>query len=53
MPFIIIKYILIYINMQKDEYDSVSKPPLVIDNGSGFIKAGFAAEEKPQLIFNS
>lgn len=27
--------------------------PIVIDNGSGYIKAGFSGEEKPSLVFPS
>lgn len=27
------------------------KPPLVIDNGSGNMKAGFGGEDKPKVIF--
>lgn len=33
--------------------DSISKTPIVIDNGSGVIKAGFGGEEKPGVVFNS
>lgn len=31
----------------------MSNQPLVIDNGSGFIKAGFAGNDTPRVIFNS
>ena len=34
-------------------YDVIFKEALVIDNGSGFIKAGLAGEEKPELVFSS
>lgn len=30
-----------------------NKQPVVIDNGSGVIKAGLSGEEKPKLIFNN
>jgi len=30
-----------------------NKQAIVIDNGSGVIKAGFAAEEKPKMVFNN
>lgn len=29
----------------------IANQPLVIDNGSGVIKAGFAGEQKPKCIF--
>ena len=29
----------------------LTKSPIVIDNGSGSIKAGFAGEDKPKVIF--
>jgi centractin len=31
--------------------EALSKNPIVIDNGSGYIKAGLAGEDRPQLIF--
>jgi len=38
--------------MDQDEYsDQSGKSPVVIDNGSGVIKMGFAADEKPLLTF--
>ena len=38
----------------QDEYtDVIAKQPLVIDNGSGVLKIGFAGEEKPALTFPS
>lgn len=36
-----------------DYADGITKAPIVIDNGSGIIKAGFGGEEMPQKIFNS
>lgn len=33
--------------------DSSSKRPIVIDNGSGVTKAGFAEAEEPELIFHT
>lgn len=30
-----------------------NKQPIVIDNGSGVIKAGLSGDEKPKLIFNN
>ena len=33
--------------------EAMTKTPLVIDNGSGYIKAGIAGEEKPSLVFPS
>ena len=37
-----------------DEYtDVIAKQPVVIDNGSGAMKVGFAGEEKPKVIFPS
>jgi centractin len=33
------------------DFDSFSNQPLVIDNGSGLIKAGFAGADLPKLIF--
>jgi len=32
---------------------STSKEALVVDNGSGLVKAGFAGEEKPRVVFSS
>jgi len=34
-------------------YDVIFKQALVIDNGSGLIKAGLAGEERPSLVFPS
>lgn len=31
----------------------LTKSPIVIDNGSGSIKAGFSGEDKPKVMFNS
>lgn len=36
-----------------DYADGITKTPIVIDNGSGIIKAGFGGEEQPSLLFNS
>ena len=36
-----------------DYEDGIQKMPLVIDNGSGTMKAGFAGDEKPTCFFNS
>jgi centractin len=33
--------------------DVLTRNPIVIDNGSGSIKAGFVGEEKPRIIFPS
>ena len=33
--------------------DNIIKAPIVIDTGSGVIKAGLGGEEKPSLIFNT
>lgn len=30
-----------------------NKQPIVIDNGSGIIKAGFSGDERPKLVFNN
>jgi centractin len=32
-------------------YDFVANQPIVIDNGSGVIKAGFAGEDSPKVHF--
>jgi len=32
---------------------SESNQPVVIDNGSGIIKAGFAGEDSPKVVFSS
>lgn len=34
-------------------YDMIASQPIVIDNGSGIIKAGFAGEEYPKIHFPS
>jgi actin-related protein len=34
-------------------YDTIFKQALVIDNGSGLIKAGLAGEDRPSEIFPS
>lgn len=34
-------------------YDVIASQPIVIDNGSGVIKAGFAGEDYPKVHFNS
>ena len=40
--------------MDNNDYsEGMIKTPIVIDNGSGIIKAGFGGEEQPALIFNS
>jgi centractin len=36
-----------------DYADGITKTALVIDNGSGVIKAGFGGEEQPSLLFNA
>lgn len=36
-----------------DYYDIIFKQALVIDNGSGLIKAGLAGDERPSLTFSS
>jgi len=35
------------------ETEVIANQPVVIDNGSGIIKAGFAGEEYPKVIFPS
>ena len=35
------------------EEDSENKPNIIIDNGSGYIKAGFSGEEGPRSVFPS
>ena len=32
---------------------SLTNQPIVIDNGSGLIKAGFAGDEKPRVVFQN
>lgn len=32
---------------------AILRQPVVIDNGSGLVKAGIAGEEKPQAVFPS
>ena len=32
------------------DYDVIANQPVVIDNGSGVIKAGFAGEQQPKVI---
>ena len=34
-------------------FSHIEEPVVIIDNGSGMIKAGFAGEEKPRCIFPS
>lgn len=34
-----------------DAYDVIANQPVVIDNGSGVIKAGFAGEQNPRCRF--
>jgi actin len=34
-------------------YISMEKTPIVCDNGSGMVKAGFAGEDKPRVVFPS
>lgn len=34
-----------------DSYDVIANQPVVIDNGSGIIKAGFAGEQAPKCRF--
>jgi actin-related protein len=36
-----------------DDDTIIEKQPLVIDNGSGALKIGFAGDEKPGLTFPS
>jgi centractin len=33
--------------------DLIANQPVVIDNGSGVLKAGFAGGEKPKIVFGS
>ena len=33
--------------------DVIANQPIVIDNGSGVLKAGFAGEDTPKLIFDN
>lgn len=39
--------------MDEPFYDVTFKPALVLDNGSGVLKAGMAGEDRPALIFPS
>ena len=39
--------------MSYEEEDNDSKKPIIIDNGSGYIKAGLNDEEGPRSIFPS
>lgn len=34
-----------------DSYDVIANQPVVIDNGSGVIKAGFAGDQTPKCRF--
>lgn len=34
-----------------DSYDVIANQPVVIDNGSGIIKAGFAGDQTPKCRF--
>ena len=36
-----------------DSFGGDSVPGLVIDNGSGMVKAGFAGEDAPRAVFPS
>ncbi|PAA64098.1 hypothetical protein BOX15_Mlig011243g2 [Macrostomum lignano] len=36
-----------------DSYDVIANQPIVIDNGSGVIKAGFAGDQVPKYIFSN
>ena len=38
--------------VQKRQQESMNQP-LVIDNGTGVIKAGFAGTDKPRVVFHS
>ena len=38
--------------MSYDEYED-NKRHIIIDNGSGYIKAGFSGEEEPRSVFPS
>ena len=40
-------------DMQDEYTDVVAKSPVVIDNGSGALKVGFAGDDKPTLTFPS
>ncbi len=31
----------------------VTSQPVVIDNGSGIVKAGFAGEDRPKVVFRN
>lgn len=33
--------------------DALANQPVVIDNGSGVLKAGFAGVDKPRVVFRS
>ena len=37
----------------QEEHNDDSLPALVIDNGTGMCKAGFAGEESPRVVFPS
>jgi actin-related protein len=39
--------------MDEPFYDVIFKQALVIDNGSGLMKAGLAGEDRPSLVFPS
>jgi centractin len=38
---------------KKEKYSGEDSRVIVLDNGSGFIKAGFADEENPSCVFPS
>ena len=35
------------------ENEEKEKPPIIIDKGTGFCKAGFGEEEEPRIIYSS
>ena len=39
--------------MSDSEYDGEEQSSLVVDNGSGMVKAGFASEDAPRSVFPS
>lgn len=41
-----------YVSGNKMDYDIITNQPVVIDNGSGVIKAGFAGEQQPKVKHN-
>lgn len=41
--------LLFYLSGYKMDYDVIANQPVVIDNGSGVIKAGFAGEQQPKV----